>query len=176
MPEHQDDFDTRLEMVEQAIDSHGSYLLRYLHSLTKQWQDAEGLHSDLWVYVIHRFPMAKIGHLGALRRKAYHLFVDHYRKNQRNPVMAVEEPPERAVAYHAQAPYTDEEQAAFRARFFEEYDVDLSDSHKEALWLHAWCGHTYEEIAAILKIPSSTIGDRISQSRKAFADYLNSNP
>ncbi|MBK1883531.1 RNA polymerase sigma factor [Luteolibacter pohnpeiensis] len=173
--ESSESFDERLAKVEHAIDSHGSYLLDYLTSLTKNRHDAEAIHSDLWVYVLHRFRSEHIEHLGALRRKAYQLFIDHYRKQRRNPVLIVEETPE-CPTQSSHEPYTDEEQAEFKARFFAEYQVDLPTEHQEALWLHAWCGYTFQEIAKIMGRPSSTIGDWITLARQAFADYLNSNP
>lgn len=176
MPPSSETFDERIEMVERAIDSHGTFLLDYLTCLTRNRHDAESIHSDLWVYVLHRFRFEKIGHLGALRRKAYQLFVDHYRKQRRNPVLAVEAPPDMPASHGQHEPFTEAEQTAFKARFFAEYNVDLPAWHRDALWLHAWHGHSYQEIAEIMGRPSSTIGDWIAQARTAFADYLNSNP
>lgn len=176
MPPPSETFDERIEMVERAIDSHGAYLLDYLTGLTRNRHDAESIHSDLWVYALHRFPAEKIAHLGALRRKAYQLFVDHYRKQRRSPVRVVEDPPDMPASHGQHEPCSEAEQAAFKARFFAEYDVDLPARHRDALWLHAWCGYTFQEIAEIMGKPSSTIGDWITQARQAFADHLNSNP
>ena len=169
-------FDEKMELVEQAIDAHGSYLLHYLQSLTKNRHDAENLQSELWIYVLHRFRPENIPRLGMLRRKAYQLFVDHYRNWRRDPVAFVEDPPEKDLPSVGSEPYTQEEQDAFRRRFFDDYPVGLPPEHEEALWLHAWCGHSFQEVAGIMGKPSSTIGDWISGARRAFSDYLNSNP
>lgn len=167
-------FEEKMEMVERAIDAHGSYLLHYLQSLTKNRHDAENLHSELFVHVLHRFRPEKIGHIGMLRRKAYQLFVDHYRKRRRDPVAVLEDPPEESCG-SCREPYTEAEQENFRRRFFTDYPVAIPPEHEEALWLHAWCGHTFQEVATIMGKPSSTIGDWISGARQAFADFLNTN-
>ncbi len=65
-------------------------------------------------------------------------------------------------------------QAEMKERFWQGFpNVDLTDDQKHVLWLHARYGFTYQEIEAQLGIPSSTIGDWISQARKKLAAYLN---
>ncbi|BCX48597.1 hypothetical protein HAHE_25050 [Haloferula helveola] len=171
---HHPSFDEKMEMVERSIEAHGSYLLNFLHSLTRNRQDAENLHSDLWVYVLHRFSPDRIGDIAALRRKARHLFIDHYRKLRRDPLAFVEDTPESGSGSGISEPFTEREQAEFRRRFFTEFPVCLPPEHEEALWLHAWCGHTFQEVAGIMGKPASTVGDWIAGARQAFADHLNS--
>ena len=175
MGNNETSFNQRLSLVEQAIDRYGSYIQHYLYGLTKQWQDAEGLADDLWVLVLNKFPEDKILHIGMLRRKAYQLFCDEWRKKQRNPFLAVEEVPDYPLPRTVEEALSEQEEQALKLRFFEEYRVDLEPLQKEALWLYARYGMTYKEIAAKLNKPASTIGDWITQSRKVFADYLNNN-
>lgn len=168
------EFDRRLALVEQAIDRYGGYLQGYLFDLTKQWQDAEDLLSQLFVHVLHRFPEERIMQVGVLRRKAYQLFVDYWRKKQRSvPTVDEESGHEQPAANVAPEPQTEEEEAAFKARFFSDYDVGLSEAQKEALWLHARYGYTHVEISKQLGVPSSTIGDWIKHARKRIAERIN---
>lgn len=165
--------DHRLALVERAIDTHGAYLLHYLTQLTRNPHDAGELFNDLWMVVLRRFKDGDIGNLSFLRRKAYQIFVDWYRKERRNPVAAMETPPEIAAPPGQGDVLSAEEEEGFKIRFFEEYPVALSPEQKEALWLHARLGMTFVEIAAMLDKPPSTVGDWIKQARTAFAEYLN---
>lgn len=166
-------FDARLKLVEQAIDEHGSYLLSYLKGLTKQKEDAEELFDDLWIWVLNKLPEDRIFHVGVLRRKAYQLFVDRWRKQKRNPVIVVEDLPDASSPDSSGEALTDAEEQRFRARFFAEYDVDLTKQQKDVLWLSARMGYTHREISDIVGVPASTVGDCLLKCRQVFADYLN---
>ena len=169
-----DEFERRLATVEAAIDKHGNHLQGFLITLTKNTHDAEELFDDLWVHVLHRFKIEDISKMGYLRRKAYQLFVDFWRKKQRNPVTTVEILPEEPAssAFHDAA--TPEEEEALKRNFFAEYDAGLSDDQRDALWLHARYGYTFTEIGKLMQKPSSTVGDWIAQARKSFAEAFNS--
>ena len=87
-------FERRVAAVSQSVDDFHTYLLKYLFSLTRQWQDAENLLQDLWRYVLLHFDEDKIHALPLLRRKAYHLFLDHYRRQVRRGEVLTDETPE----------------------------------------------------------------------------------
>jgi len=166
-------FDRRLAAVTEAVDKYHSYLLNYLYRMTAQWQDAENLAQELWRIVLLNFDEDKIGSLPLLRRKAYQLFVDHYRRLVRRGEIISDEVPEVAVSGSAPC-YTDADENTFRAKFWSDYPgINLSDQQKEALWLHARYGFTYKEIEVRLCIPSSTVGDWILLARKRLAEALN---
>ncbi|MEM7602433.1 MAG: RNA polymerase sigma factor [Verrucomicrobiota bacterium] len=165
-----EDFEERRKLLEQAIDTYGLYLQNYLYGLTGQWQDAENLLNDLFVFALHRFSKEKLTHVGMLRRKAYQLFVDLYRKRGRNPLEAREHLPEQSTpGYHEGI--SDEEDAAFKKRFFEEHPAGLTDLQMDVLWLHARHGYTFKEIGQKLHKPPSTIGDWIKQARAKLAEH-----
>ena len=168
-----ENFDTRLKLVEQAIDEHGSYLLSYLKGLTKQKEDAEELFDDLWIWVLNKLPEDRIFHLGVLRRKAYQLFVDRWRKQSRDPVIGVEDLPETSSPDSRNEALTDAEELRFKSRFFAEYDVDLTSQQKDVLLLSARMGYTHREISYMVGIPASTVGYCLLKCRQVFADYLN---
>ena len=165
--------DHRLELVEQAINSHGAYLRAFLIGLTRNHHDGEELFDDLWIHVLNRFREEDINKLGLLRFKARQLFIDWWRKQQRNPVTAVEHVPEIAAKAVARDPFTEEEEDEFMERFFSEYPVDLSEGQKIALWAHAHHGLTFLEIGEFLNKPSSTVGDWVKQARILFAEAFN---
>lgn len=168
-------FDRRMVMVEGAITRHHAYLSNYLYNLTNQWQDAENLAQELWKYVLLRFEEGQIGQLSLLRRKAYQLFVDHYRKKVRRGETLAEAPAEQVNKPISQDAYTDEEELALKNKFWSEYpSVDLTEEQKEVLWLHARYGFTYSEIEEKTGIASSTVGDWIAKGRKALREALNS--
>ena len=169
------DFDRRINLVEDSIDRHGDYLLHYLHSLTRQWQDAEDLANDLWVHVLHRFSEDKIMHIGILRRKAYQLFTDFWRKKRRNPVQTMDTLPETIETTPSLEFYTQDDEDQFKENFFKEYNLPLCKDQQDALWLYARYGFTYKEVAAKLNKPVSTIGDWIKHARSLFTTTLELN-
>lgn len=167
-------FERRLAAVTQAVDDYHTYLLYYLEGLTRQHQDAENLAQDLWQHVLLRFDEDKIRCLPLLRRKAYQLFIDHYRRQVRRGEVLTDELPEIPAPQTDYFPGTEEDEPNLRARFWSEYPtVDLTESQKEALWLHARYGFTYRKIAEQLNVPLSTVGDWIALGRKKIAAVIN---
>src|SRR5471032_3123142 len=131
-------FERRLAAVTQAVDQYHVYLLDYLYRLTRQRQDAENLLQDLWRHVLLHFDEAKIGVLPLLRRKAYQLFIDHYRRQVRRGEILSDEMPDIAAPPAHFAAFTDDEEKGLRKKFWAEYpNIGLTEMQKEALWLHA---------------------------------------
>lgn len=165
----EEQFDRRMALVEEAIRDHGSYLLNYIYSFTNQWQDAEDIHTALFVYVLNNTPEDKINHLGTLLVKARFLCIDHYRKKQRNLETPMAELPEIASKNLTHIPDDPE----LQHRFFTKYDVDLTEDQKNALWLYGYHGYTLKEVAEQMGKPTSTIGDWIAKVRKLIAELIN---
>jgi DNA-directed RNA polymerase specialized sigma24 family protein len=107
-------FERRVAAVTQAVDDYQRYLLDYLYRLTRQWQDAENLLQDLWRHVLLNFDEDKIRALPLLRRKAYQLFIDHYRRQVRRGEILSDELPEIPSDGAKLAAFTDEGEAAMR--------------------------------------------------------------
>jgi DNA-directed RNA polymerase specialized sigma24 family protein len=167
-------FERRVAAVSQSVDDFHTYLLKYLFSLTRQWQDAENLLQDLWRYVLLHFDEDKIHALPLLRRKAYHLFLDHYRRQVRRGEVLSDEVPDVPVQQPDFAPFTEDGEAALRERFWSEYpDIALTEKQKEALWLHARYGFTFKEIEERIGVAASTVGDWIVLGRKKLAEIIN---
>jgi RNA polymerase sigma factor (sigma-70 family) len=167
-------FERRMAAVTESVEKYHVYLLDYLYRMTRQRQDAENLLQDLWRHVLLHFDEGKIGALPLLRRKAYQLFIDHYRRQVRRGETLSEEPPEVAVQGTHFSAFTDSEEIALRKKFWSEYpDIELTGEQKEALWLHARYGFTYREIEQRLGVPASTVGDWITLGRKKLAEAIN---
>lgn len=167
-------FNARLEKVMVAVDLHHCILHDYLYRLTRHWQDAEDILQDLWRYVLLHFPEDKIDSLSLLRRKAYQLFVDHYRAAKRRPELVEGELPEMPTTGQLQPAVTDAGEAQMKSRFWGEFHgIELTDQQKDVLWLHGRYGQTYQEIAQATGIAPSTVGDWITLGRERLADYLN---
>src|ERR1700761_9421738 len=96
-PSAETDFDRRVELVMASVDLHHTYLLNYLRSMAGH-HDAEDILQELWKFVVVHFSEDKIDCLPLLRRKAYQLFIDHYRKNRARGILMErveqESPPE----------------------------------------------------------------------------------
>jgi len=167
-------FERRLAAVTQAVDDYHSYLLDYLYRLTHQWQDAENLAQDLWRHVLLNFDEDKIHSLPILRRKAYQLFIDHYRRMVRRGEVLSDEVPDMPTQATNFADFSDAEEEALKDKFWSEYPtVELSKQQKDVLWLSARYGFTYKEIAERSGIPASTVGDWVALGRKKLADVIN---
>ena len=167
-------FARRLAAVTQAVERYHAYLVDYLYRMTRQRQDAENLAQDLWRHVLLHFDEDKIGALLLLRRKAYQLFIDHYRRQVRRGEILSDETPEASVPPTRFAAFTDKEETGLKKKFWSEYPgIDLTEAQKEALWLHARYGFTCKEIGQRLSAPASTVGDWIALGRKKLAEIIN---
>ena len=170
-------FERRLAAVTQAVGDYHAYLVDYLYRMTRQRQDAENLAQDLWRHVLLHFDEDKIGALPLLRRKAYQLFIDHYRRQVRRGEILSDETPEIAVPPTRFVAFTDKEETTLKKRFWAEYPgIDLTETQKEALWLHARYGFTCKEIGERLSAPASTVGDWIALGRKKLTEIINNEP
>lgn len=167
-------FERRVAAVSRSVDDYHTYLLEYLHGLTRQWQDAENLLQDLWRHVLLNFDEAHITSLPLLRRKAYQLFVDHYRRQVRRGEILSDDLPEVPVQQNAFVAFTEDDEAALKCRFWSEYpDIELTTQQKDVLWLNARYGFTYKEIEAKTGIASSTVGDWIAIARTKLTEAMN---
>ena len=172
-----DRFDRRVELVTEAVGLYHQNLVRYVFTMTKQWQDAENLIQELWRYVVVHFREEKILEFSLLRRKAYHLFIDHYRSVQRKPLVLTEDVPEETAPKVNQQEFTSESEQRIKDHFFELFpDLELTKAQKEALWLHARYGFTIKEIQSKTGTAASTVGDWIALGRKRIAEALNNQP
>jgi RNA polymerase sigma factor (sigma-70 family) len=167
---HEADFARRVDFVMAAVDLYHTYLLNYVRGLAGP-HDAEDIVQELWKFVVVHFPEDKINCLPLLRRKAYQLFVDHYRRNVARGNLLEKAKHDIAPA-PSQHPYDEADEDRFQKRFWEEFPVDLTDEQKKVLWHHARYGLTFAEIEAHFEISASTASDWVKLARKQLKKYL----
>ena len=166
----EESFSRRVELVMASVDLYHTYLLNYLRSFAGH-HDAEDILQELWKFVVVHFQEDKIGCLPLLRRKAYQLFVDNYRRNvARNNVL--DKVKEQAAADEPRYVYDEADEGRLQARFWAEFPVELSEAQKEVLWHHARYGLTFQEIEDKLGVRASTACDWVKVGRDQLEKYL----
>lgn len=163
-------FDRRVELTMGSVDLHHTYLLGYLRSLAGH-HDAEDILQELWKFVVVHFPEDKIQSLSLLRRKAYQLFVDHYRRNKARGVLMERVEHEPLPERHEHVS-DDAEEARLQARFWQEFPVNLSEQQKTVLWYYGRYGLTFQEIEDKLGVKASTACDWVKLGREQLEIYL----
>lgn len=171
----EEEFERRHVLVMNAIEKHHTYLTAYMSGLCKNHHTAEDLMQELWIYVLNSFQEDLISCLPILRRKAWQIFCDYYRKQKRKKVIVMEHLPEVPITNaHEAEPVTQEEEQALEKFFWEEFpNIELSEKQKQVLWLYARYKHSYRVIKDMTGVPTSTIGDWIEFARTKIADYIN---
>jgi len=166
-------FSRRVELVMASVDLHHTGLLNYLRSLAGH-HDAEDILQELWKFVVVHFAEDKIDCLPLLRRKAYQLFVDHYRRSvARGNLLeqASQVPPPETQEYV----YDDTDEPRLQAKFWQEFPVDLTDEQKNVLWHYGRYGMTFQEIENKLGVKASTACDWVKLGREKLEPFLNDN-
>ncbi|MFD2255057.1 RNA polymerase sigma factor [Luteolibacter algae] len=165
----------REKAVLEAIQEHREELMRYLIGHTGNKYDADDIFQQLWWYALRRGKPEKIVRIGWLKTKARSLFYDSIRSRDRKKETEIPEGLEnKQVSLAFQLSHFDNEQEA-RAKFWSEHPIsDIEEEKKEALWLHARYGFTFEEVGERLNVSSSTAHEWASEARKRVANYLNS--
>jgi RNA polymerase sigma factor (sigma-70 family) len=163
-------FARRVELVMGSVDLYHTHLLNYLRSLTDH-HTAEDVLQELWKFVLVHFADDKIGCLPLLRRKAYQLFVDEYRRNVARS-KTLEKAKVEIGGDEAKYVYDESDEDRLYARFWQEFPVELSDQQKKVLWHHARYGMTFQEIETKLGIKASTACDWVKLGREQLEKHL----
>lgn len=169
------DFDRRAGLVMEAVDNYHDYLQSYIYSLTHHWQDAENIIQDLWQHVVFHFKEEDINKIGFLRRKAFQIFVDHFRYQKRRA--SGKTVPDAALINQAAPPaaedLSDEEETELQQRFWQQFpNINLSDLQKQCIWEYARHGKTYQELSDQTGIPKSTISSWVGLARTRIQAQL----
>ena len=166
-------FSRRVELVMASVDLHHTCLLNYLRSLAGH-HDAEDILQELWKFVVVHFAEDKIDCLPLLRRKAYQLFVDHYRRSvARGNLLeqASQVPPPEMQDFV----YDEADEPRLQAKFWQEFPVDLTDEQKNVLWHYGRYGMTFQEIENKLGVKASTACDWVKLGHEKLEPFLNDN-
>jgi DNA-directed RNA polymerase specialized sigma24 family protein len=163
-------FARRVDFVMAAVDLYHTYLLNYLRTFTAH-HNAEDILQELWKFVVVHFPEDKINCLPLLRRKAYQLFVDDYRRNvARGKVM--EQAKHEIGGDEARHVYDEADEERLQAKFWNEFPVELTEEQKTVIWHHARYGLTFSEIEIELGVKASTAHDWVKMARTQLAKYV----
>jgi DNA-directed RNA polymerase specialized sigma24 family protein len=163
-------FSRRMELVVESIDLHHTCLLNYLRSMAGH-HNAEDILQELWKFVVVHFPEDKIDCLPLLRRKAYQLFVDDYRKNvSRGNVM--EKARHEIADDEPKYVYDEADEGRLQEKFWREFPVELTHEQKMVIWHHARYGLTFSEIETELGVKASTAHDWVKLARKQLEKYV----
>jgi RNA polymerase sigma factor (sigma-70 family) len=163
-------FERRMELTMASVDLYHTCLLGYLRSLAGH-HDAEDILQELWKFVVVHFPEDKIQSFSLLRRKAYQLFVDYYRRKKSQGALMEKiehEPPAEKHEYV----FGDEEEARLQKKFWQEFPVELTDAQRKVLWHYARYGMTFAEIETALGVKASTACDWVKLGREKLQSYL----
>jgi DNA-directed RNA polymerase specialized sigma24 family protein len=166
-----DRFSRRVELVLASFDLHHTYLLNYLRSMAGH-HDAEDILQELWKFVVVHFAEDKIDCLPLLRRKAYQLFIDHYRRCKARGIL-MEKVEREAPPENREYIYDEGEETRLQAKFWQEFPVALSDEQKAVLWHYGRYGLTFQEIEAKLGVKASTACDWVKLGRQQLEPFLN---
>ncbi|MCH6256792.1 sigma-70 family RNA polymerase sigma factor [Puniceicoccaceae bacterium K14] len=167
-------FERRLKLTDKSIDLNHAGLFNFLKRLTGNHADAEDLIAKLWKIVLLKFPEDQIMSSPLLYAKARQVFYDFYRDRTRRGEIILSDVPETTVVHHlSQEAYSDEEEAALKDRFWEQFPgISLTEMQKEVIYVYARYGYTYQEIEDILGVPSSTVCDWVALARKLLSKYV----
>jgi DNA-directed RNA polymerase specialized sigma24 family protein len=163
-------FDQRADLVMKSVEQNHTYLINYLKAFAPP-DYVEDVVQELWKYVLLNFPIEKIQNLGLLRKKAYQLFIDQYRKakvlnDAKTKILLEPAPPSGEAAFDVSS------ETDLKNRFWSEYDVELTALQKEVVWYHARYGMTFDEIEIALGVKASTACDWMKIARTKIAALI----
>lgn len=150
---------------EQVVDTHYDDVYRFALSLAGQQCDAVDLTQNAFLKFarkgasIRESKKAKNWLFSVLRNE----FIDQRRKNTRFPTQELD------PDFHSETPSAashSDGQAALKEL------SSLAQPFRETLALYYLQGHTYPEIAAILKIPVGTVMSRLSRGKTQLRKKL----
>jgi RNA polymerase sigma-70 factor, ECF subfamily len=156
----------------ELLDAWGEDLMRYLTALTGERESAEDLFQDTWVHVVERIGRYDPGRPFApwLFRVARNLAYDHLRRKRRwRWIPLGGGPGEFEPAEAAPGPADD---PVDRRREAARLLACLDRRSREMVWLRYWGDASYEEIAAITRVPVGTGRSRLHRARKKLAGVL----
>ena len=150
------------------IRPHLTAMYRAAWRWTRDRQTAEDLVQDVLLKLIDRTD--EISRIEQLRpwlvRIVYRQFVDHYRRQQRSPVILADLDEMNTPADDDPVMLTDRQRQLTGA--LEAINADQRD----AILLHDVEGYTAEEVATILEISIGTVKSRLHRGRHALRERL----
>lgn len=150
------------------IRPHLTAMYRAAWRWTRDRQTAEDLVQDVLLKLIDRTD--EISRIEQLRpwlvRIVYRQFVDHYRRQQRSPVILADLDEMNTPADDDPVMLTDRQRQLTGAL------EGINADQRDAILLHDVEGYTAEEVATILEISIGTVKSRLHRGRHALRERL----
>jgi len=148
----------------ELIDMHGDNLLHYLIALLGDRTAAEDVFQDVWIRVIERIHRFRAGRplapwlFRVARNRAYDVLRRERLRSPRLPVAAAPDP----TAALSSEDRIDSRIAAgdLAAKLL----GALPAKHREVLWLRFYAELSYDEIAAVCRVPLGTVKSRLRRA------------
>lgn len=159
---------------EEKIAPHMSALFKVAYQYMGTKHDAEDLLQELLVYLYTQ--QEKLSQVEKLKpwlmRCLYNRFVDHYRKNQRQPIIediddVKIQPLFRYYDNHEQYQQSQEILNAMN---------QLSADQRAVVTLHDINGHTLPELAEMMGTPLGTLKSNLHRARQVLKKHINLQP
>ena len=154
----------------ELIDMHGDNLLHYLIALLGDRTAAEDVFQDVWIRVIERIHRFRTGRPFApwlfrvARNRAYDVLRRERLRSPRLP--ATEADPAAGL------PTEDRFDTRIAAGDLAAKLLSaLPAKHREVLWLRFYAELSYEEIAAVCRVPLGTVKSRLRRALDSGAEF-----
>ena len=166
------------DLALRQLDALYGYALR----LTRDTEAAEDLVQETYARAMGHCGKIADGHAvrPTLFRILHNLFVDHWRKRQRNPVVVSTDALAEEAGLDTLPALGDPDNPRDRLlneSLPEEVERALSDlpeDWREAIWLREIEDYSYEEISRITETPVGTVRSRLARARRALVASLES--
>jgi DNA-directed RNA polymerase specialized sigma24 family protein len=165
----------REQALKDAMLARGEHVYGYLCKLTHGDSHlAEDLFEETWTSAYKSFKTEQFTHIALLKRRAKQVFINHKRKaDVRSIVEFRADMDDIPVEYVPKEEGTAGADAAIREKFWSMFaPLDFDPVDKECFWLLHRYGFTIEEVSLRVKMPVSTIHDRVSKLKRACVERL----
>lgn len=159
---------SKQQSFDALLRPHLQQLYRLAYRLTSRREDAEDLLQDLLIKIYPRSKeLAEVDNLASwLSRVLFNQYIDAYRRQQRSPLVSVEDENRFYQLTENSDPQPDE--VAERENTGQQLQSALqalSSDHRIIIMLHDVEGYTLEEIQQMQEIPLGTLKSRLSRAR-----------
>jgi RNA polymerase sigma-70 factor (ECF subfamily) len=163
------------DQFERLLQPHLKQLYRLAYRFTGQRDDAEDLVQDLLLKLYPR--MEEIESLDKpgpwLARVLYRQYIDRVRRQQRSPVLAMDDE-EAVYETHAsqEAQPAQVVETQIHNQMLQQALAQLNEDQRIAVMLHDVEGYSLQEIEQILDVSQGTLKSRLSRARAKLRDHL----
>lgn len=160
---------------EQRLRPHLPQLYRLAYRFTGQADDAEDLVQDLLLKLYPRLQEIEALENPApwLAKVLYRQYIDRLRRDQRSPVLPMDEQ-QSAYEFHPDdQPHPDDvADNQITSRILQQALNQLNEDQRVAVIMHDVEGYSLQELEGILDVPQGTLKSRLSRARARLRDAI----